>query len=265
MKKTHTHTHTYTHYTPNRNSQRRSSPDTHVHQQWAGAEQGGTGCMLRVRTGPECLEDKLRELTWDSSPNCGIAWEKKNKKTKKNFPGKSSEAQLGLLKEQRTEWIPEESSTAVDQPLPLPWWPRGRWVRARAGRWGAISAPEIASSTKLWAGSQLLTKSSWDPGWLTSTKRITVRDQLPRRDTQHTWDSALLVHPGNWAAETREVIRHSTHPGRVPLLSTRSLELLRPGKGTKRRPNGICAFVEYPRTWTWAAKSWEVHTNQGSL
>ena len=60
---THTHTHTHTDYTPNRNSQRRSSPDTHVHQQRAGAEQGGTGCMLRLRTGPECLEDKLRELT----------------------------------------------------------------------------------------------------------------------------------------------------------------------------------------------------------
>ena len=28
-----------------------------------GSEQGGAGCMLRIRTGPECLEDKLRELT----------------------------------------------------------------------------------------------------------------------------------------------------------------------------------------------------------
>ena len=27
-----------------------------------GAEQGGVGCMLRVRTGPECPEDNLREL-----------------------------------------------------------------------------------------------------------------------------------------------------------------------------------------------------------
>ena len=29
--------------------------------------------------------------------------------------------------------------------------------------------------------------------------------------------------------------------------STWSPELLRPGKGTKRRPNQVCAFVEYPR------------------
>ena len=27
-----------------------------------GAEQGGVGCMLRVRTGPEYPEDNLREL-----------------------------------------------------------------------------------------------------------------------------------------------------------------------------------------------------------
>ena len=28
-----------------------------------GTEQGGAGCMLRVRTGPEVPEDNLRELT----------------------------------------------------------------------------------------------------------------------------------------------------------------------------------------------------------
>ena len=29
--------------------------------------------LLRVRTGPECPESNLRELTWDSKPDCGIA------------------------------------------------------------------------------------------------------------------------------------------------------------------------------------------------
>ena len=29
--------------------------------------------LLRVRTGPECPEGNLRELTWDSKPDCGIA------------------------------------------------------------------------------------------------------------------------------------------------------------------------------------------------
>ena len=52
-----------TDYAPNPNSQQRSSLDARVHQQLVGAEQGGAGCMLRVRTRPECPEDKLKELT----------------------------------------------------------------------------------------------------------------------------------------------------------------------------------------------------------
>ena len=51
-----------TEYAPNHNSQQRSSPDTHIHGQRVQAGQGVAGCMLRVRTGPECPEDNLREL-----------------------------------------------------------------------------------------------------------------------------------------------------------------------------------------------------------
>ena len=29
--------------------------------------------LLRVRTRPECPKGNLRELTWDSKPDCGIA------------------------------------------------------------------------------------------------------------------------------------------------------------------------------------------------
>ena len=129
-----------------------------------------------------------------------------------------------------------------------------RWATARAGRQGANSALEMASSTKLQAGSQFLTKSSWDPGWLTSARRVTARDQLPRGGhTWHTWDGALAVHSGNWAAGIREVIKMHSPPGTVHSPSTWSPELLGPGKGTKCMPNWVCAFVEYPRTWTWAA------------
>ena len=53
---------------PNYNSQWRTSPDDYVHHQQVGAEEGGTGCMLRVRTRPECPEDNLRELMLF---NCG--------------------------------------------------------------------------------------------------------------------------------------------------------------------------------------------------
>ena len=75
----------------------------------------------------------------------------------------------------------------------------GRRATARARRRGANSAPEMASSTKLWAGSQLLTNSSWDPGWLTSARKVTARDQLSRGDTQHTWDSCCAPRtPSCW-------------------------------------------------------------------
>ena len=36
--------------------------------------------LLRVRTRPECPEGNLRELTWDSNLNCGIARERERKK-----------------------------------------------------------------------------------------------------------------------------------------------------------------------------------------
>ena len=36
--------------------------------------------MLRVGTGPEYAEDNLRELTRDSSPNCGLTREREKKR-----------------------------------------------------------------------------------------------------------------------------------------------------------------------------------------
>ena len=46
-----------TEYVPNHDSQQRSSPDSRPE-----AGKGGAGCMLKVRTRPECSEDNLREL-----------------------------------------------------------------------------------------------------------------------------------------------------------------------------------------------------------
>ena len=93
-----------------------------------------------------------------------------------------------------------------------------------------------AISTKLWAGSQLLTMSSWDPGQFTSARRVAAWDQLPRGDTRHTWDGALLVHPGNRAAGTGELIKMHGPPGTVHSPSTWSPELLGTGKGAKHMP-----------------------------
>ena len=109
-------------------------------------------------------------------------------------------------------------------------------------------SPETASSTKLWAGSQLLTTSSWDPGWLTSTRRVAAWYQLSRGDIRHTWDGALTAHLGNPAAGTREVIKMHGPPGTVCSPSTWLPELVWPGKDTKctpspQRPSQNCVWL----------------------
>ena len=37
-----------------------------------GLDREAWAALLRVRTGPECPEGNLRELTRDSNPDCGI-------------------------------------------------------------------------------------------------------------------------------------------------------------------------------------------------
>ena len=115
---------------------------------------------------------------------------------------------------------------------------------ASQSRNGANSAPERASPTKLQIGFQFLTKDFQDSGWLTSARRVTARDQLPRRDTRHTGPGM----PGNRGWDRRgekvpytrgECARQA--PG---CLSCSDQE------GIKRRPNRACAFVEYPKTGT---------------
>ena len=56
-----------------------------------GREIWAASTVLRIRTGPECPEDNMRELMWDSNPNCRMIRETENKQTK-NFPKKGSNA-----------------------------------------------------------------------------------------------------------------------------------------------------------------------------
>ena len=50
--------------------------------------------MHRLRMGPECPEDNLRELRGDNNPNCGIARERERKREIANFPMKNSNLRL---------------------------------------------------------------------------------------------------------------------------------------------------------------------------
>ena len=58
-----------------------------------GLNREAQAALLRVRTGPECPEGILRELTRDSNPNCGIARERGKKRgERENFPQKQPRA-----------------------------------------------------------------------------------------------------------------------------------------------------------------------------
>jgi len=67
-------------------------------------------------------------------------------------------------------------------------WPIPRWRQAGEGSqsWkGAMEAPERQQLPNCKQAS-LLTKTSWDSGQSTSARKVAARDQLPRRDTQHS-------------------------------------------------------------------------------
>ena len=120
----------------------------------------------------------------------------------------------------------------------------------------------------MWAGSQLLTTSSRDHGWLTPTRRAAAWDPLSRGGLHNTWDRSRV-------ARTREVIKTQGPPGTVCLRSTWSPELLSPGKGAKgmpssERPSQNCVWVSpeevrvssglpqglWVQTWVWHKPSW---------
>ena len=45
-----------------------------------GLDREARAALLRLRTGPKCPKGNLRELSGDSSPDCGIARERERKK-----------------------------------------------------------------------------------------------------------------------------------------------------------------------------------------
>ena len=59
---------------PNGNSPSREVAQTPASatSKW-GLGREARAALIRVRTRPECTEGNLRELTWDSKPDCGIA------------------------------------------------------------------------------------------------------------------------------------------------------------------------------------------------
>ena len=58
---------------PNSNSQWKTVQTHASATSKRGLDREAGAALLRVRTGPDCPEGNLRELTWASKPDCGIA------------------------------------------------------------------------------------------------------------------------------------------------------------------------------------------------
>ena len=178
----------------------------------------------------------------DSNPIRGFPWEDKKTKiflwkdlTTSLWPLVSSQNKRLTEYQRRASQLPDRAFRLQRQ--------RGRQVVTRAGRQGvaAVLDLETASSTKLRAGSQLLTSSYWNLVQLTSARSFADWDQLHRGETWHPWDGALTAHPGDWAARTRQVNKMHSPPGAVRWPSTHLPELLGPGKDTKFTAHlGLC-------------------------
>ena len=145
--------------------------------------------LLRVRTRPECPENNLSELTWDINPDWGIAQREGEKNERGNSPAKSPNLRHRQARSQN-KGLNNRASRLQTGPFPH----QRQAGKDSESQKGAIAAPERHHLPNCKEAS-LLTKTSWDSGWSTSTRRVAARDQLPRRDTRHTWEGTPCWEP----------------------------------------------------------------------
>ena len=109
----------------------------------------------------------------------------------------------------------------------------GGWQPEPEGK--GQSRPQRRHPLPNWAGSQLLTKSSWDPGWLASTRRAAARRSDPqRRHTAHLrWHSCCALRkPSSW------------------------------DRGGDKTHHSLGESVLTKSLVTWASRAWEGHKTQ---
>ena len=135
--------------------------------------------MLRVKSGPECPEGNLRELTGESNPNCGIAPEREGKgereQERENYPVKCPNLRHCQGRSQNKGLSEYQRRASQLQTSPSP--ARDKQAGGSQSWKGAIAAPERHPPPNC-KQAPLLTKNSWDSGRLTSTGRVALRDQL---------------------------------------------------------------------------------------
>ena len=199
---------------PNSNSPREEAAQTPV----SAASKSGLGrearaALLRVRTGPKCPEGSLRELTWDSKPDCGIATMRKalTKDTARPTHRTKDWAELGCCR--------------PTHPPPV----TGRWGQPEPE--GGNPGTREALSTKLQAG--FIANQDFLGFWMVNICLRRCPGCTPRKPSGRDGGGDRSQWP--------------------PSPNIWSPKLLRPGKGTKRRSNGVCSSEDYLNTWTWVA------------
>ena len=139
---------------------------------------------------------------------------------------------------------------AADRPIPRRR-QGGRRVTARARRQGANLAPETGipyqTSSRLPDANQVFLGS-----WMADVRQEgrSQRSALQRRHIAHLRQRSCCTprKPSSWDPGGGKTHRPTWEECTHQTPSSSSPELLGPGKGTKRRPNQVCACVEYPRT-----------------
>ena len=168
--------------------------------------------LLRVRTGPERPEDSLRELTWDSTQNCGTARER-GKKAERIFPGKA--LTWGTAARPQNQGLSEYQARAsrLRTGLSPRWRQRGRraTARARKGHHPFLDSIPYQTASRLPVATHVFLGS-----WAVDTRQEGHSKRSgPQRRQRHTRDGAPTAHPGDRASATAEETRRTAHLGRA--------------------------------------------------
>ena len=223
---------------------------THILHQQAGAEQGGAGCIAlgedqaqRPWVQSEGTNMRYQPKLWDSQR------ERRKREKERTIPWKALTWGTARPAHRTKDWETTGGELAGCGPAdPPPETSRPRVGKPEPER--GNRGPREASSTKLQTGS---VANQEFLGFCT----VDIRPQPEISSPEETHGTPQKARP-LYTQKTEQLgqrRRRDAPPTRgwPRLPSTWSPELLGPGKGTKRRPNRVCAFGEYTRTWTWVA------------
>ena len=223
-----------------------------------GLDREVQAALLRERTRPKCPEDNLRELTWDSNPDCGIV-----------IPAKSPNLRHHQARSQNKGLSRTSRCGSAHPPLDT-----GR--RGQPEPEGGNHGPRQASYTKLQAG--FIANQDFLGFWMVDIHQE-GRSQRSSPQKRHTAQLRRCVHctprkpscldaggdkpqpptgddythqaPGHLSCLDLERAQNTGPTKSAPLWSTwePEPEWLRPGKCMQSRAHLRQFLVEQPRAW----------------